>query len=293
MRSWLKVLTVGVLAFGLSACNSTATPKTDPKTGEKAEIENKSEMTVQQVFKKAAAVANEQKSMHTTMKLKQSINIPSQEMTMDSETEIVGDMVFDPLNMYLKMKMDLEGQGTMETEMYVSEEGFYMFDPMSEQWMKFPDEQFEEMMAQMGGQADPTPDMTMFKDYIDDFTFEQTNDSYILTLSAEDEKFTKLLKSIISNNMPAGMEMTEEDAEIFENMKVHRLHYVLEIDKETFYTTGFMMDMEMTVVIEGEEMHLVQQLESDNEKINEVEVVPIPAEVKENAINIEENMQGQ
>lgn len=290
MRRWLTVLIVGVLVLGLSACNSTATPKTDPETGEKEEIENKSDLTAQQVFEKATAAVNEQKSMQTSMKLKQSINMPSQEITMDSETEIEGIMVFDPINMHLKMKMDVEGQGTMETEMYVSEEGFYMFDPIAEQWMKYPDEQFEEMMVQMGGQVDPTPNMTMFKDYIEDFSFEQTNDSYLLTLSAEDEKFTELLKGMMLDNMPVGMELTEEDVEIFENMNVHRLHYMFEIDKETFNMTGFTMDMDMTIVIDGEEMYLVQQMESNNDHLNEAEAVPVPAEVKENAINM---VQGQ
>ena len=47
------------------------------------------------------------------------------------------------------------------------------------------------MIGEMGGGADPTLDMEMFKDFMEDFKFEQTDDEYILTLAASGEKFSE------------------------------------------------------------------------------------------------------
>ena len=56
--------------------------------------------------------------------------------------------------------------------------------------MKLPDEMYEEMLGEVGS-ADPTLDMNMFKEFVEDFKFEQTDDEYILKLSASGDKFSQ------------------------------------------------------------------------------------------------------
>ena len=80
MKKWLKGLGVGVLALGLAACGSAAEPKKDAETGKEVELENKSEMTAQEVYSKAMEVSAEQKSMHAVMDIDQKISMPSQEL---------------------------------------------------------------------------------------------------------------------------------------------------------------------------------------------------------------------
>ncbi len=53
-------------------------------------------------------------------------------------------------------------------------------NPELARWIKLPDEMYEEMIGQMCGGADPTLDMNMFKEFAEDFKFEQTDDEYIL-----------------------------------------------------------------------------------------------------------------
>ena len=125
---------------------------------------------------------------------------------MNSKIKMDMDMVMEPLAMYQKMDVDMGEQGKMEMEIYMTDAGFFMKDPESGQWIKLPGEMYEEMSGQDGG-ADPTLDMNIFKEFVEDFKFEQTDDDYILTLSAAGEKFSKLFKKVAAENMPAGVEI--------------------------------------------------------------------------------------
>ena len=55
LKSWIKGIAAGILVLGLSACSMTAETKTDPDTGKKEEINNKSKMTAQEVYEKSMA----------------------------------------------------------------------------------------------------------------------------------------------------------------------------------------------------------------------------------------------
>lgn len=290
MKKWIKGFGIGILALGLAACNDTAEPKEDPETGKTEEVENESTMTAQEVYQKSLEVSEEQKSMHAKMDIEQTINVPSEEFEMNSEIKMEMDMVIDPVEMYQKMTMDMGEEGSMDIEMYMTGDGFYMNDPESGQWIKLPSDMYEDMIGEMSGGADPTLDMEMFKEFIEDFKFEQTEDEYILILSASGDKFTGLLKEIAQDNIPAGLEMSEEETELMENMKVNSLEFEIFIDKESFYTNAFNMDMDMTMNVEGQEMNIVQKVKADISKINEIGKIEIPQEVLDNAIDINEVM---
>lgn len=290
MKNWMKGIATGILVLGLGACNTTAEPKTDPDTGKKVEIGNKSKMTAQEVYKKAMTVSEEQKSMHATMDIDQHITVPTQEFEMNSTIKMDMDMVMEPLSIYQKMNIDMGEQGKMEVEIYMTDTGFFMNDPESGEWIKLPNDMYETMIGQMGGGANPTLDMNMFKEFVDDFKFEQTEDAYILKLSASGDKFSELFKKAATENMPAGMEMNEEQAEMMKNMEVKLLEYEIFIDKKTFYTNAFNMRMDMTMKVEGEEMRIDQKVNADISKINEIDKIEVPQEILDKAVDINESM---
>ena len=62
-----------------------------------------------------------------------------------------------------------------------------------------------------------------------------------------------------------------------------KVNYEIFIDKETFNTTALNMIMDMTMVVEGEEMKLAQNLKSTYDNYNEVEKIEIPQEIIDNA----------
>jgi hypothetical protein len=290
MKNWMKGIATGILVLGLGACSTTAETKTDPETGKKVEIENKSKMSAQEVYEKAMAVSEEQKSMHAKMDIDQLIKVPSQEFEMGSKIKMDMDMVIEPLSMYQKMNIDMGEQGKTDMEMYMTDAGFFMSNSESGDWIKFPGEMYEEMVGQIAGGADPSLDMTMFKEFANDFKFEQTEDEYILTLSASGDKFSKLFKEVATENMPAGLEMDEQQAEVLENLEVKSLEYEIFIDKKSFYTNAFNMKMDMTMKVEGEEIHIDQKVNAEISKINEIKNIKVPQEVIDNAVDINETM---
>lgn len=290
LKSWIKGIAAGIIVLGLSACSMTAETKTDSDTGKKEEINNNSKMTAQEVYEKSMDVSKEQKSMHATMDIDQLIKVPSQELEIDSKITMDMDMVMEPLSMYQKMNMDMGEQGKMDMEMYMTEAGFYMSNPELEGWIKLPNDMYEVMVGQMAGGANPSLDMKMFKEFAEDFKFEQTDDEYILTLSASGDKFSELFKKVAADNMPAGLEVDEQQAEVLENLEVKSLEYEIFIDKKTFYTNAFNMKMDMTMKVEGEEMHIDQKVKADISKINEIKTIKVPQEVIDNAIDINDTM---
>ncbi|WP_432361835.1 DUF6612 family protein [Sporosarcina sp. UB5] len=292
MKKWLTGLGVSILALGLAACGSAAEPKKD-ETGKQVELANKSDMTAQEVYSKAMEVSEEQKSMHAVMDIDQKLSIPTQGIEMESKIKMDMEAIVEPLSMHQNMTMDMGELGTMNMELYMTESGFFMNDPESGQWIKMPKDMYDEMMAQMGGETDPTLDMKMFKEFKDEFKFEQTNEEYILTLSASGDKFSGLMKELMGSALPADMDMTEEESEILENMNVNSLKVVMYIDKETFYTNAFDLDMDMTMKIDEDEMRIVQKMKSVISKINEIDEIVVPQEVIDGAVDLEELMNGQ
>ncbi len=290
MKNWMKGIAVGILVLGLAACNAKAEPKTDPETGKKVEVENQGTMTAQEVYKKSLKASEEQTSMHAKMEIDQLIEVSDQNYKMNNKINLDMDMVIEPLAMYQKMQVDMGEQGTMKMEIYMTEEGFFMNEPTTGQWIKLPNEMYEDMAGQISSGADPTLDMNMFKEFVDDFKFEQTDDEYILTLSASGEKFSKLFKEMAMKNMPADLGVNEEDANIMENINVKSLEYEIFIDKKTFYTNAFNMEMDMTMLIEGDEMHIVQKIKADLSKINDIKKIEVPQEVLDNAVDINEQV---
>ena len=209
MKNWIKGIATGVLVLGLAACGSTAEVKPGTDTSKK------SELTIQEVFQKAQEASEKQNSMHAKMDIEQNMDSPVEGLNMDSKIKMDMDVVMDPLAMHQVIKMDMGEAGIMETEIYLTEDGFLMKDPESEEWMKLPEELYEELMGSMADSADPSLDLNSLEKYVEDFTFEQDDDQYILKLKASGDEFRNLVKEQLdSSGMLEGM--AEEDAKVLE-----------------------------------------------------------------------------
>ena len=138
----------------------------------------------------------------------------------------------------------------------------------------------EQMQSLSGKQADPSQQLKELEQFKDDFKFEHTEDAYILRLSASGEKFNELIKKEMEETMP---ELLEGNPEMMENMDIQKVDYEIFIDKETFNTIGLNMVLEMSIVAEGEEMIIKQDLKSTFSDYNKVDEIKIPQEVIDNA----------
>ncbi|MFY3791162.1 DUF6612 family protein [Ureibacillus sp. MALMAid1270] len=291
MRKWTAFLLTCLFALVLTACNSTATPiekeeDTSKETaGETTKDENEepkvSNLTLEEVYQKAMDRQNEIESLSSEVTMEQLMTIDGQEINVKSDMTI--DMTMNPIAMYAignstMFDPTIGEEVPMGYEMYMVEDGFFIYDEMSDTWMKLPADSYEQMMGQTANQADASQQLAMLQSFIEDFTFEQNNDQYILTLDASGEKFNDF---VLEQALGTGAVSTEDQA-VLESIKFNDMKYVLFINKETFDTEEITMNMEMTETASGETVVMNTSMVFTN--INGIDAIEVPQDIIDNAI---------
>lgn len=96
MKKWMTLMAASVLTLGLAACNETATPTSETTK------ENTSEVTLQDVFSKSLKQSEKLESLSASIDMTQLIEFPSQEISMETTSNMDMDMVIEPLNFISK-----------------------------------------------------------------------------------------------------------------------------------------------------------------------------------------------
>ncbi|WGT41294.1 hypothetical protein QH639_11090 [Lysinibacillus sp. 1 U-2021] len=281
MKKIFKVLAVGTLALTLAACNSSATPTKDTT--------NKSKLTLEQVYDKAvdrqADIQSASAKMDMTQVTKVGSGDEAMEFSIDSKMEM--DIIVDPLAMHLSGSMTMpdmmnEGQETMDMpiEMYMKKDtGLFMKDSTTDSWLKLPDENFDAILDQTAASADAKEQLEQLKKFIKDFTFEQTDDEYVLTLDGKGDKFKELIDSEINKSMQEmGLEENPMD-----QLSIEKINYVLHIDKETFDTNKMDMDFDLKMAVEGDELLMNTKSVVTYTEFNHLKTIDIPQSIIDNA----------
>ncbi|MCL1695099.1 MULTISPECIES: DUF6612 family protein [unclassified Lysinibacillus] len=283
MNKFFKVLSVGALALTLAACNSSATPTKDTtKT---------SKLTLEQVYEKAVERQADVKSASAKMEMTQESKVGSGEQSMEFsiDSKMDMDVVTDPIAMHLSGTMTMpdmadEGKNTeMPIDMYMKkDQGFFMKDEASKSWFKLPDDQFDAMIEQTASSADAKAQLEQLKDFIGDFKFEQTDDSYVLTLDAKGDKFKELIDSEINKSMKdMGLEENPLD-----KLTIDKIHYILQIDKKTFDTNKMDMNFDLKMKVEDQELSMKTKSVVTYTDFNHLKTIDIPQEVIDKAKSI-------
>lgn len=281
MKKIFKVLAVGTLALTLAACNSSATPTKDTT--------NKSKLTLEQVYDKAvdrqADIQSASAKMDMTQVTKVGSGEEAMEFSIDSKMEM--DIIVDPLAMHLSGSMTMpdmmnEGKETidMPIEMYMKKDaGLFMKDSTTDSWLKLPDENFDAILDQTAASADAKEQLEQLKKFIKDFTFEQTDDEYVLTLDAKGDKFKELIDSEINKSMQEmGLEENPMD-----QLSIEKINYVLHIDKETFDTNKMDMNFDLKMAVEGDELLMNTKSVVTYTEFNHLKTIDIPQSIIDNA----------
>ncbi|MCR8852899.1 DUF6612 family protein [Lysinibacillus fusiformis] len=285
MKKIFKVLAVGTLALTLAACNSSATPTKDTtKT---------SNLTLEQVYDKAVDRQSDIKSASANMDMTQITKVGSGEEAMEFSinSKMEMDIIVDPLAMHLSGSMSMpdmmsEGQETtdMPIEMYMKKDaGLFMKDVTTDSWLKLPDENFDAILDQTATSADAKEQLEQLKKFINDFTFEQTDKEYVLTLEAKGDKFKELIDSEINKSIEdMGLEENPMD-----QLTIEKINYVLHIDKETFDTKKMDMNFDLKMAVEGDELLMNTKSVVTYTDFNHLKTIDIPQSIVDNAQTIE------
>lgn len=271
-----------ILTIGLVGCGN----KAEPVDGTKKE--KVSELTAEEVYKKALAAAEKINSAELTMDIKQKINIPSEDIAIDSTTKMDAQMILDPLAMYQngKISMSMDGESMdMNMELYLSDNAIYTYDSESEKWLKM-DGSMLEMMANQ--QQDPTDQLKILEQFTKDLKFTQTDDAFILELTADGDKVKEISSELMKEYMP--QELMEQFDEIGQDMldalTVKTLTYEMEFDKKTFDLKDLDMAMDMSFEIDGETLDINQEVKATYQSINSIDKIEIPQDVIDSAIEM-------
>ncbi|MFC7366183.1 MULTISPECIES: DUF6612 family protein [Bhargavaea] len=286
MKKLLMAMVAGTLTLGLAACNETAEPtEGTPK-------EKQSDLTAEEVYEKALTASQEMKSAEAKVEMDQKISIPSQEVEMNTVTDMDMEMTLDPLAMHQKGTMSMSAAGgeemSMDLDVYMTEDGtMYMRDPQGEQWIKMTGAVpgLDQLTQQ---QPDPSEQLEQLQEYAKDMKFEQNENEYILKLTADGEKFNELIKQTLHEQLPPEMleQMGEEEQKALENMEINDLQYEMFVDKETFNMTAMNMVMAMTIEEQGETLNIDIDSNTAYSNINGIEKIEIPQEVIDSAVEL-------
>src|SRR5699024_10798776 len=154
----------------MSACQQTATP-----TGETSD---QSDLTAEEVYNEALAVAEDMESAEVLFNMKQTIEAPDED-AMSTEGEFVIQMTVDPISMHQEGSLTLDMADfpaeDVHMEMYFTEDDMYLYESDFDQWIMM-DSNMAEFIDMMGAQQqDPVEELKMIEDYLDDLTFEQSD----------------------------------------------------------------------------------------------------------------------
>ncbi|SET16868.1 hypothetical protein SAMN05216389_106140 [Oceanobacillus limi] len=272
MKKWIISFALMTLAIGLVACGSES---------------------AEEVYTNAMEAAEEMESAEFVMEMNQQMGLPEDgEMSIESEME--GSMIVDPIAMHQKgtISMTMEGEGLgsmppmdMETETYLVGEEFYMYESTMGQWMKL-DNSTLPLDALMAEQPDTKEQLEMLEEYVEELEFEEKDQEYVFHLSADGEGFKELTEEMLEEYMPE--ELTAElgaVSEVLDNMDIDNLNIEIVIDKETYELIQYNLDMSMVMTIEGEEVSITQQVNSEYKGINTVDTIEVPQDVKDSAVD--------
>lgn len=280
MKKHYFLATSALAVFALAACGDTAAPVTG--------TQDESSLTLQQVFDKAIERQQTLKSVHAVVDMKQEMEMEfdGQQMLFTTASNFEMDAQQSPLAMFMTgtVAMDVGGElMEMPLEMYMTEaDGFYMLNAETNEWMKLPADQYEQMLAQTGAQADAAEQLEQLKQFVDDFEFKQDDNNYLLTLHVEGEKFKEFVMGQLGTSLG---ETTELSGDVLDTMAFEDSKYKLTINKETFDTEEMTMDLMILMDEQGQQSKITNDAKIIYSKFDQLDEIKIPNEVKNKAIS--------
>jgi outer membrane lipoprotein-sorting protein len=206
-------------------------------------------------------------------------------------SKLQAEVIQKPMAMHQQMQMTMMGDGQEQeqaysTEMYITEQGIYMFNPQMEQWMKLPAETLDQMKEMNNLQQDPSQQLEKLREFVDDFSFTEEEDVYVLSLSSSGEKFRKL----IEDQLKVGIKDPAQLEEMLKNLDIKKIEYTIKIDKQTYYQTGIDLNMEVGFTADGKTASMNQSVTGTLNKFNEVKEIKVPEEALNSAIEVPNEM---
>jgi len=243
----------------------------------------------QDVYTKAIEVTEKMESAEIEMDMTQQLQTTDGAMEMMVENKSDAQIILEPLTMHQTgtMNMEMNGSSTeSETEVYMTEDTWYTYDSLSDTWTRLDATMIPDLTNTQ--QQNPRAQLKMLEPFINDVAFKKTDAGYVFSYAGEGEEvkeFTaKLLEEVTLPETMAGL--GEAASEMLEGITVNKLNYEMIVDKDTYETKTFKMDLDMSMESNGEKMNMKQNILAAYTGINTINSIEIPQEVLEHAIDL-------
>jgi hypothetical protein len=272
MKKGLTLLLLAIVFVGLTACSSE-------------------DKRVNEIYNNALEAAEEMNSAEVDIEMKQEMGVPHEESTMVMESQMSGFIIAEPLAMHQKgtasITMGEDGPMEMDQELYFVDNEIYSFDSLSGEWLKM-DESTIPMDFINTEQMDTSEQLNMFKDYVDDLKYEETDNAYVFQFSPNQDDVKTLTEDLLKEIIPEDLttQIGEEITEVLKNTEINHLQVEMSINKDSYQIEKYQLDMDMKMALDGEEVHIKQNVNTIYRNINTVDKIEVPEEVKESAKDV-------
>lgn len=244
-----------------------------------------------EVYKKAVEAGEKVESAEVDMAISQTMAGDPTMGEIVMNTDMQASMIMEPLSMHQKGNMQMEMQGMpidTEVEMYMTDEGVYMYDSMSQTWMKFDSSMMPTELANLD--QGPTEQLDVLESFVDQVEFSEEDDAYVYKFEGEGDEIKEFTKQLVEGNLGEDtfVEFGADMNQVLEDMTIHSIYYELHIDKESYDTKKVItnLDLEIAADAEGNTMRIEQEMTADYTGINTIDVIEVPQEVIDSAQEI-------
>lgn len=236
-------------------------------------------MTSDVVFGKTIEASKSLQSFNLMMDMTQSMEEAGNKM--DMTFKMNSDAILTPLSMHQKMTTSFQGQN-MVFEMYLADQGIFMYDDAAKQWLRMPSNQVEQLKNTISVmQTDPGKQLELLRKYAGQFTLTEEAERYALKMTASGEGMKELMEDIMKNSFAGAGALPKE---VLDTMKITKTGYTFTVDKKTFLPQNIIVDTDMTMEIEkGKPVHIVQHMNGTYSKFDSIPAIKVPEEALEKA----------
>ncbi|WAA11789.1 DUF6612 family protein [Fervidibacillus halotolerans] len=280
LKKIAHILFASILLFSLAGCNQIA-----------EKVGTKEETSVKEKEEGESLLDVFQKSMDAVSSL------DSYSIYMESEQEVIENSTSEPIHMNMTLEMDVttnpeavhqklsmfvpDFEDAYEMEIYYTDQGYFMYEPFSNTWMKMPEDMFLKADHIPQAKTDPYMQIEQLKKYIDDFSFKVNDSDYIISLNVSGDSFLDFVKEETIDFLKG--EGEKEIEELMGSVSLNQLDYKIHIDKETYLLKQIEMVMQLQVDEEGEEISFFQKSVFTYKNFNTIDKIIVPEDIVNSA----------
>lgn len=271
MKRWIGLFSI-VCVVTLSACSEPAT-----------QVESNS--TAEEVYDLAITRMNHFHSASVAITLEQTKVTGTDEHVM-MKADLAGEVIEKPLKIHQTGKLSVHypplGLIDLDVELYAVDDLFYVHENMFDHWMKVIEDDLLDFGIQLNDEHSLSVTLEQIGAYIDDFTLEQTNDTFTFTLESNNEQFQRhIIEEMRFFQITEFTRSQNTDGMNVGN--VEQLDASFTIDKETYHILSFDIEVHTEMMENGEAISVTSVIGVEFSSINEVDNITIPQEVMDGA----------